>query len=265
MPSILIYAELLLNIRHVTLFLILPSDPGPDTAASLSPDERSIVITHEGERQGLDLPCRVDAISASDLPLTKARELSFRLQVATDVDLSQIRQQFSTGKDAPWPASSITSESCIACRSCKNTLVRDSIPVWKDLPSENWAEMMDLWHCHKPNIEDTHNNHTHELKKGYAASNRISPSQGVGLVDTSHILLFENDCIGLQVCFSLTLIHTGNHGSLGFHALHIVLLDIKKETCYRAKLGFVAWSPIQMSHIKITLHYQRDRSQPFTL
>lgn len=204
MPSILIYAELLLNIRHVTVFFILPSDPGPDTAASLSSDRRSIVITHQGKKQGLDLPCQVAAIAALDLPRTKLRELSFRLQVATDVDLSQIRQQSSEDKDAPWPASSMTPESRIACRSCKNDLVKESIPVWKDLPSENWAEMMDFWHCHKPNTEDAQSIHTHELTKGYAASNRLAPSHGVGLADTSHILLFENDCTGLQVCLSLT-------------------------------------------------------------
>lgn len=201
MPSILIYAELLLNIRHVTVFLILPSDPGPDTVASLSSDRRSIVITHQGEKQDLDLPCQVAAIAASDLPLTKLKELSFRLQVATDLDLSRSQRQSSDDKGAPWPALSMTPESRIACRSCKNTLVKESIPVWKDLPSENWAEMMDFWHCHKPNTEDPHSVHTHELAKGYAASNQLAPSRGVGLVDISHMLLFENDCSGLQVCF----------------------------------------------------------------
>lgn len=207
MPSILIYAELLLNIRHVTVFVILPSDPGPDSAASLSPDRRSIVITHQGEKQGLQLPCQVAAIAASDFPLTKLKELSFRLQVAVDLDLSQTQRPSSEYKDAPWAASSMTSESRVACRSCKNALVKESIPVWKDLPSEDWAEMMDFWHCHKPSTDDAHSISTHELTKGYAASNRLAPSRGVGFVDISYILLFKNDCIGLQVCLCLTLMH----------------------------------------------------------
>lgn len=219
MPSILVYAELLLNIRHVTVFLILPSDPGPDTVASLSSDRRSIVITHQGEKQGLDLPCQVASFAASDLPLTKLKELSFRMQVATDLDLSQSQRQSSDIKGAPWAALSMTPESRIACRSCKNTLVKESIPVWKDLPSENWAEMMDFWHCHKPNTEDAHSIHTHELTKGYAASNQLAPSRGVALVDISHILLFENDCTGLQVCFSLTSIHAGKIFSLNCHSV----------------------------------------------
>lgn len=205
MSSILIYAELLLNIRHVTVFLILPSAPGPDTAATLSLDRRSIIITHQGGKQGLDLPCQVAAIAPSDISLTKLRELSFCLQVATDLDLSQTRRQSSEDKDAPWPASAMTPESRIACRSCKNVFVEKSIPMWKDLPSENWAEMMDFWHCHKPNTDDAHNIHTHEPAKGYGASNRFIPSRGVGLADISHILLFENDCTGLQVCLSWTL------------------------------------------------------------
>lgn len=207
MQSILIYAELLLNIRHVTVVLILPSEPDPDTAVTLSPDRRSIVITHQGKKQGLELPCQVAAITASDLPLVKLRELSFRLQVATDLDLSQTRRHSSEDKDAPWPASSMTPESRIACRSCNNALIKESILVWKDLPSENWAEMMDFWHCHKPNTEDALGIHSHELTKGYAASNGLSPSRGVGFADICHILLFWNDCTGLQVCLSMTLIH----------------------------------------------------------
>ena len=196
MSSIILYAELLLNIRQVTAFALLTSESDHDTSVTLSPDLRSMSITHRGSNVGLELPCKVDNIDLKLPAATGVKELSYRLQVAKDVDLL-----LPLGDDdAPWPASSLTPDSRIACRSCSNPLAQESITIWKDLPSENWAEMMDFWHCHKPNTEDVTGGQDHGLEKGYAASNQLIPSEGVGLVDISHIILLDRDCSGIQVC-----------------------------------------------------------------
>lgn len=200
MSDIVLYAEFLLNIRQVTFFVTLPSTADHDTIVCLSPDCRSISVTHRGTQLDLELPCQVVPSTALDLPLVKAEELSFRLQVAQDFDQSQTVRSSFGGQDTPWPASSLTPETHVTCRSCKNALVKDCMSMWKDLPSDNWAEMMDFWHCHKPNAEEAQNDHTSGLTKGYAASNGFTPSPGVGLVDIGHIILLESDCLGLQVC-----------------------------------------------------------------
>lgn len=199
MSTITIYAELLLNIRQVTVFVNLPSESDDDTSLSISSDLKSIYITHKKTTTSLVLPCQVAANTSFRLPSTKEKELSFRLQVAMNFDSYQAEEFFRAGEDAPWPAASLSSESRIGCRSCKNILLEESVQTWKDLPSENWAEMMDFWHCHKP---DTKNSHDQGLTKGYAAANGLSPSHGVGLVDFSHIVLLESDCTGIQVRLS---------------------------------------------------------------
>lgn len=265
MSKILLYAELLLNIRQVTLFVTLPSTADRDTTIRLSPDCRSISVTHQGTKLDLELPCQVAPSAALSSPLLfKARELSFRLQVAGDLDQFQNVRSTLASPDTPWPASSLTPETRISCRSCENFLAKECISIWKDLPSENWAEMMDFWHCHKPDAEETHNDRTHGLTKGYAASNGLAPSPGVGLVDISHIILLESDCLGLQVCMSSTL--TSSHRPEDTLALPCLaaLKGIKKGACFRHRVGFVARSPIQMPHINFIVHYLLEPSKSST-
>ncbi|KAK8213420.1 hypothetical protein M8818_002719 [Zalaria obscura] len=84
----------------------------------------------------------------------------------------------------------------LICRSCRSVIVqRGSIIQWKDLPSEGWAEMMDFWHCHKP---DDHGQEGHYHAsigtKGYAAAGRLVAKPGVGFVDVLSFLLAETDC-----------------------------------------------------------------------
>ncbi|OCL11743.1 hypothetical protein AOQ84DRAFT_286583, partial [Glonium stellatum] len=78
---------------------------------------------------------------------------------------------------------------------------------WRDLPSENWAEMMDFWHCHKPSEHHDHGHghgglgHGEEAgkSKGYAASNRLRAIKGTGFVDLGAFLVREEDCEGVKV------------------------------------------------------------------
>ncbi|KAL8686404.1 MAG: hypothetical protein Q9224_005457 [Gallowayella concinna] len=81
--------------------------------------------------------------------------------------------------------------------------MKESMEGWKDMPSEDWAEMMDLWHCHKPDTEDDdrassvqqqQQQQQSHLRKGYGAGNRIAPTPGVGLVDITYFLLIRREC-----------------------------------------------------------------------
>jgi hypothetical protein len=76
------------------------------------------------------------------------------------------------------------------------------IKAWKDLPSENWAEMMEFWHCHKP--EDDHGkDHEHLTSKGYGARSMIGAQLGVGFVDLTSFLFSESDTTHVEVRHSL--------------------------------------------------------------
>ncbi len=200
MPKTCLYAELLINIRQVTIFAILPSSCNENTRIGLDASHNILHLTHDNEESSITLPCPVVINNATlNLPLTPVTELSFRLGAALQLTS---KAEVNNAYSIPWPASKLSSETNVACQSCGNQLITN-VTDWKDLPSGGWADMMDFWHCHKPTTENG-NYDTAGSTKGYAASNVLGPTPGVGLVDTSHFLLAETDCIGIRVCRSET-------------------------------------------------------------
>ena len=197
MPNIYLYAELLLNIRQVTIFAILPSSCNETTHIELDSNNRILRLKYDDDVVSIELPYPVLDDANLKVPTIPTKELSFRLAVSESSKLPG-RTTPSSDNIVPWPASALTSEMQLACGSCGNLLVTD-VKVWKDLPSGGWADMMDFWHCHKPTIEDIPNGSAGSTK-GYAASNVLGPTTGVGLVDLSCFHLAESDCTGIMVC-----------------------------------------------------------------
>ena len=195
MTSIYIYAELLLHIRQVAVLATLPSAANATTHIGISADSKTLSLEHEGERAIAELPCPVLGI-ANRREDTSQQELSFRLQPSAAAKLP------TPGKlpagAVPWSASSLTPGTAIGCKGCKKVLVK-TVHQWKDLPSGGWAEMMDLWHCHKPNVPPGSENSSASSMKGYSASNRIGPKPGTVLVDIGHFVATSSDCQGIQV------------------------------------------------------------------
>lgn len=190
----------------MTVFATLPTPSNEETRIELTPDRKVLSITHNGERSILDLPCPLNCSVALETPAGHLKELSFRLQLSSDYR-AEDADETSTAETSMWPASALTPETQVACRSCNNILVKDSITTWKDLPSENWAEMMDFWHCHKPHVEEDvpeQNGST----KGYSASNGYTLRPGIGFVDDLYLRLASSDCTGLQVSLLLYYFRT---------------------------------------------------------
>ena len=188
-----IYAELLVNIRQITVVASLPSTSSDKTAVKLSPDRCSLHVFHEGQECSIQLPGGVREDVASPLPLARTKTISLRLPLAEPTGNSN-GDDTAIGAVAPWSAASLTESTRIFCRYCKALLVKESVCTWKDLPSENWAEMMDFWHCHKPDTEETLADHHNGFGKGYGFSNVIGPEAGVGLSDVTAFLLTDADC-----------------------------------------------------------------------
>ncbi|KAH6689145.1 ubiquitin-conjugating enzyme E2-binding protein [Plectosphaerella plurivora] len=212
--SVSLYAELLPNIRQVSLVATLSSPHDGTTVAQVSGDGSRIQVRHRSAVEELTLPGQVS--SPSLLPIqAKAgdpRTLSWRLPVASSVGLGG-----REGLDpvVPWTASDIKPGSAVTCRQCTRELVADGrVGVWKDLPSENWAEMMDFWHCHKPNDDGHGHSHSHShdhghvqdrpytqehlAQRAYGANSSISAQKSVGFVDLTSFLFSEDDCSGLS-------------------------------------------------------------------
>ncbi|QSZ34163.1 hypothetical protein DSL72_005751 [Monilinia vaccinii-corymbosi] len=195
----LIYAELLSNIRQISILAFLDTPSDSATKAELLADGTLLKLYHAKQHIELKLPGQV--VSNSELrefPLGSL-ELSWRLPLAgefqrADVDIAQT-------VEAPWSAKDlVVGEQAFGCRKCAATIVEaDRIKEWRDLPSEGWAEMMDFWHCHKPS---DHANYSHENEnqtnlastKGYGANTKFTAQAGIGFVDHSSFLLAEGDC-----------------------------------------------------------------------
>ncbi|KAF2729681.1 hypothetical protein EJ04DRAFT_527615 [Polyplosphaeria fusca] len=207
--SITLYAELLLHIRTITVFASLQSFHTRETKATLSADGTSITVSHEGESATIQLPIKSPGGGDAALSLPAkppSKDLTLRLQLE-EKDGSDLlgREQAEERKLnlVPWDGASLNARDGveILCKSCQSIIVpRAKLREWRDLPNENWAEMMDFWHCHKPDEHHLHS-HTHDEstdKKGYAAGNRLTAVQGRGFVDLASMLLHEQDCENVE-------------------------------------------------------------------
>ncbi|KAI3332268.1 ubiquitin-conjugating enzyme E2C-binding protein [Xylariaceae sp. AK1471] len=211
MPSsqrILIYAELLSNIRQVSVGCTLPTPVSTTTRATVAADGKVLTVAHDGLSQSLQLPGVV--ASSSQLPVKSLGDtrLSWRLPLAA---LSTSRVLPTSEESVPWSATDLEQGSAVVCRTCKSTIVEaGTLQVWKDLPSENWAEMMEFWHCHKPQEHKHSNDDQHLTNRGYGASSRIAAQPGVGFVDLTSFLLADSDVIESSILASAVTNKAGN-------------------------------------------------------
>ncbi|KND89544.1 DNA repair protein rad8 [Tolypocladium ophioglossoides CBS 100239] len=200
--SISIYAELLSNIRQVSAGVALPSPSDASTSAEVVDGGRRLRVRHQGHSEDLDLPAAVTTSAVLAVPEAASAELSWRLPVSpAEASVTRFSPE---GQAVPWNSADIKVGSSICCRECGSAVVHGGkIRSWKDLPSENWAEMMEFWHCHKP-----HNHGEHEdealANRGYGANSAITGQPSVGFVDITSFMFAESDCDDLLFSSSST-------------------------------------------------------------
>lgn len=202
MPSIHLYAELLLNIRTINLFATLPTKHTSQSKAEISADRSLLTFQHEGQEATIQLPSRAASSCSTQLllPPDPSSEISFRIQP----ELSHLEMSSASENITPWSACDLTDSSSLSCSACGCTLVTpNSVHAWKDLPSEHWAEMMDFWHCHKPDERHVHDLGNDPMQKGYAASNHVAVRPGTGFVDLLHLFLSPHNCCSIMVRYIL--------------------------------------------------------------
>lgn len=211
MSKPLIYAELLSNIRQISVIAALHTPCDASTNVELSADGRQIVLHHRGSTSSLNLPGQVVPSSRLQPPVLGNKELSWRLPLSGPP--SRPTADNAASNEAPWAATDLNEDTEFSCRGCGALVLRKGfIKSWRDLPSENWAEMMDFWHCHKPDIPvsngNCHDGHSHgdsNVSRGYGANNKFTAQPGVGFVDLTTFLVSESDCSGVEVsCVSFS-------------------------------------------------------------
>ena len=194
--GIYIYAELLPNIRQMVLAVSLPSPATTSTRVQVSEDRFHVSVHHQGNITEALLPGR--PLTSGILPnLNNAstKDLVWRLPL----DAESCAREVAAESSGPWSADTLQPGSAIRCRRCDALLVAEAkIEEWKDLPSENWAEMMEFWHCHKPD----HHGHDHSnglASRGYGANSVFAAQKSIGFVDLMTVLLSQDDCQGIAV------------------------------------------------------------------
>lgn len=246
-PSIHLHAELLPNIRQVTLYISLRTDSKLSSIQPeiyLSESRRAVTVAypepHQDVCETIKLPARVSEAARRGLNIDgrwqmeegkveagqgrRKRELSFRMPLDPS-DGFHAGTENEMDDFVPWTARDMTASTKVRCKNCGNIILgrpasKQSADTpapgwtWKDLPSGNWAEMMDFWHCHKPDpheddVDRGADKDPNAHVKGYGAANRVVAIPGTVLVDVATFLVKEEDCLGLikvRFVFSTALV-----------------------------------------------------------
>ncbi len=198
-PKIVLYAEALTHIRQLTLHASLETEKNEHTKILLSSDKKIITALHDGESASIYLPTQISGTAHVTFPIEKRTEISTRLQI-DDISQLDTAREDSGGVEVPWSATSLQADSSISCIQCDAcVLSADKAVNWKDLPSENWADLMDFWFCHKPHGSGESSDEHAAEAKGFSTRSKVAASQGVGLVDTVSFLLSGQDCTNIEV------------------------------------------------------------------
>ncbi|KAL4949809.1 HECT-like ubiquitin-conjugating enzyme-binding-domain-containing protein [Aspergillus filifer] len=231
--SLILHAEYLPNIRQVSVQIAISRETSAPPEISLSESRRAVTVSAKltGSEsdyllETIKLPARVKEGSRRLLggagADAGAREFSYRLQI-DDAELPK-RDALEEHLDSfvPWSAGDMAPSTKLRCAQCECVILdastgkmgasapeQDNVSLstdwaWKDLPSGNWAEMMDFWHCHKPDPPKERDADGKEIEdanskvKGYGASNQVLATPGTILVDVATFLVADTDCNSLH-------------------------------------------------------------------
>ncbi|GAB7342507.1 hypothetical protein MBLNU457_g0698t2 [Dothideomycetes sp. NU457] len=190
-----LHLESLHHIDSLVIRLQLCSPRNNQTALRLAEDGKTLSLHHDGQQSTIGLPVRLSSDLVFDHYLPES--LSLHSTLKPEVTSLTPQTHIDTQHDVPWSANDLGASAEFKCETCDAVVVkRESIKDWRNLPSEGWAEMMDLWHCHKP---DEHEHDHAGQGKGYASNSKLLAKRGVGLVDTLGFLLSEEDCSNVKI------------------------------------------------------------------
>lgn len=249
-----IYAEFLPRLGRISVVIHLPTQSTHKTKVLVSRDGLHLIVDHDGASTKLRLPVKT-RIAGEHLPgevKPGHDKISWRL-FPTPVEAEAA--QHIAPDSVPWSAADLKPGLRVACRACDETIVAgETVKTFKDLPSENWAEMMEFWHCHKPTdahsteiaAGDAQNKASEDdlASRGYGANSIISAQNGVGFVDLMTILFSQNDCKCLMVSISRinqSILNPTSTSSTPFSSGRA----LKKVSAF-----LVVWLPIHLPEIE---------------
>lgn len=211
-----VYAELLPHISDISISLTLPDrdeDASSGNILKLLPSRQDILISYHDQKGSLRLPARALPNNAELRPHTLKRATGERVasnvtsySLKTDTSIQSLAPFDPSDIPIPWTGKVMSAETRIRCRTCETPFFEPSGSnemAWKDLPSADWAELMDIWHCHKPDSHEDEDKQRGDSEtaaaKGYGAENQTVCRDNTVLVDALHFYPTEASCIGVEV------------------------------------------------------------------
>jgi hypothetical protein len=221
-----LYAEYLPRIATLSVQATLKTPCNSGTSASISNNGTTFTLAHEGARTTIELPVSMGrGDNDRILPIDCSSNMSLEFRVPISVGEQRVVDDEPI---TPWTAASLSSDTEVSCKSCATVLMSGGVvSSWKDLPSDNWADMMDLWHCHKPN--EPHDQAHTTTKKGYAAGNTLQVTSSICLVNAVTFLAAAEDCQNVKVSNEESYWHFPDPLSLVFSIYPYTSLDIKNR------------------------------------
>ena len=201
-----LYTEYLPNLRQINAFATLPSPSWEWTRASKILPNQLQVLHRIGPAIEDDLGvimtlpyhlkeatyAEYDPDSIFGLPVNKGvTHLSWRL------DASRSYPFLDKTSMETWSERVLKPGAQLACAKCCHPLSQ-GVNEWKNLPSGGWADMMDLWHCHKPDVPRQSRKGAGS-NKGYAAARMLKPSENCALVDAGFFYFAKTQLQDLKV------------------------------------------------------------------
>ncbi|KAF7533372.1 hypothetical protein G7054_g7123 [Neopestalotiopsis clavispora] len=181
-PRIILYAELLSNIRQVSVGCSLSSAcTTTSTQASLSADGQQLTVQHEDEERTLRLPGRVSAPQKLPIQSRDSRNLAWRLPLAGAAPATRfIPPSQLDAQTVAWSATELPAGGMVKCRDCQTTVIEEGAIKRLERPPQRELGRDDG-----------------VLALGYGANSRIAGQAGTGFVDLSSLLFSEKDCANL--------------------------------------------------------------------
>lgn len=213
--TITMQSELRGYIGQLSFHLNLPFHDGDprerfQIKVSESRDKLTVIDKVANNSEDMELPARISEHAAqyivsepSAAPNCISRDkkkmgFSYRLEVDQEHALA-LRQNSLNDDYVPWDADYMKDRGDLLCRYCDYPVAHCGYGWrWRNLPSSNWADMMDLWHCHKPHSREDQLQAAAEersaSRRGIGAGNRVVARRQAVYVDISTLLLSKDDC-----------------------------------------------------------------------
>ncbi|KAG5518971.1 hypothetical protein PMAC_002502 [Pneumocystis sp. 'macacae'] len=177
-------AEAFSHIRVINLVLEFPKNFYKPGLLKLF-NTHSISLEFKGELLTIFLPDETEKDTS-----IQVNQLDKILSVRLPLSDSSVK---TTEEISPWSAVYIDSNSSFCCIFCLSFLLsKDEIKYWRNLPSDNWSDMIDYWICHREK---------HNILKGFGVDKnyKFVSCPGIAFVGLSYFLVSQENVQNIKV------------------------------------------------------------------